>query len=217
MPLHERPALVLAILALMAPAGCSDDEPAKVNVGPTGDPSLAIVDPAPGACIAIGAAADATIPVTVAPKELYLRPPGTCGAYKQCGHLVLRVNGVENNRGSARIIDVVFEGKIADRYADLTLSIEVLSDAETPILNQAGEPVVASISVTTAESAASCGAGAGGAGGGGTGGAGGAGGGTGGAGGAGGGTGGAGGAGGGTGGAGGAAGAGGGAAGAGGA
>ncbi|MCC6555849.1 MAG: hypothetical protein IT372_23040, partial [Polyangiaceae bacterium] len=169
-----RPAALLVAALALAVSGCSDDTTSTAVAGPTGNPKLAILSPKDGACVAIGSGIDATIPVEIKVENLYLRPPGACGVYKQCGHLVLRVNGVENNRGSATVIDVLLR-KLADRYAGLTISVEVINDAGEPILAVLTDgaepaPLMRSVTVTTQVACEGGGGGSGGSGGSGSGG-----------------------------------------------
>ena len=167
MPTMRSACLFAGAFALAFAPGCGDDETTTTaSVGPTGNPQLAIISPKDGACIAIGTEPDATIPIQIGVTGLYLRPPGACGVYEQCGHLVLRVNGLENNRGAAPLIDVQMR-KLADRYADLTIAIEVIDDTGMAILSKPDKdaeavPLVKSITLMTR---ASCGGGSGGAGG----------------------------------------------------
>ncbi|HSN98092.1 MAG TPA: hypothetical protein VLS89_07325 [Candidatus Nanopelagicales bacterium] len=175
-PIARPAALAATWFALAVVGGCSDDTTSSSTGGVAAEPSLAISSPAEGACVAVGTDPNATFSVQVGAGNVRLRPPGACGNFANCGYLVLRVNGVENNRASTRLIDVQLR-KLADPYADLTISVEVHTSEGQPLLNRAGEPVMASVQVRTEPS---CGAGAGGAGGaggmGGSGGAGGAGG-----------------------------------------
>jgi hypothetical protein len=156
-------ALAATLLPFALPAGCSEDASSTTQGGPTGNPSLSIVRPADSTCIPIGPeaeAGEARIPIEVTVQEVLLRPPGVCGTIKQCGQLVLRVNGVENNTSSGTVIDVVMR-KLADRYADLTISVSVRNDEGETILDHsdAPQPLAASISITTKESCGTGGSG----------------------------------------------------------
>ncbi|WP_437693226.1 hypothetical protein [Sorangium sp. So ce176] len=179
-PMVARLALVLAA-GLAVAAGCSDEETASAP-GPTGTPEIAIVSPKDGACVAIGApsadpsAGEPTIPIHVGISQLLLRPPGTCGTYSQCGHLVLSLDGEENSAGAGRVIDVrLGQLDAEERHGEHTITVAVVSDTGEPILGGENrqEPLTRSLSLTIA---ASCGDGSGGGGSGGDGGSGGAGG-----------------------------------------
>ncbi|KYF53205.1 hypothetical protein BE08_01375, partial [Sorangium cellulosum] len=134
-----RLALVLAA-GLAGAAGCSDEETASAP-GPTGTPDITIVGPKDGACVAIGAPPDdpsadePTIAIQVGVSQLLLRPPGTCGAYTQCGHLELSLDGKKNNAGSGRVIDVRL-GALdpEERYGEHTITVAVVNDTGEPIL-----------------------------------------------------------------------------------
>jgi uncharacterized membrane protein YgcG len=166
-------ALGAALLAL--PAGCGDDDDTGGGATAT-SPSISIVLPVAGQCIAVGDDPDARIPVQVRTQDLFLRPPGLCGETAGCGHLVVKVNGVVNNVGSSAVIDVLHR-ELASPYGDLEIEVEAVNDKGEPLMNTSktpSEPVKASVNVTTQFA---CGGGAGGAGGsGGAGGAGGSGG-----------------------------------------
>jgi uncharacterized membrane protein YgcG len=115
---------VLVALALVA---CGTEETTPIDVGPTGMPTIAFVDPPSGQgpkCISIGTAGDARATLVVSTLSgdppaptITLKPPGACGSHRQCGHLALSVFGVPNNVSAVPAIDLLFE-KIADRVHD---------------------------------------------------------------------------------------------------
>src|SRR5262249_35809814 len=92
------PVAILAILAgALPPFRCRHAPTPGAPPAPTGEPTLNITSPAAGSCVEVGDART-EIPVSVVVKEVHLRPPGVCDV-AQCGSLLLKVNGVENNRG----------------------------------------------------------------------------------------------------------------------
>ncbi len=127
---------VVAILAgAVSIAGCSDDASVPIDVGPTGPPEIAIVDPWEGrafallaestgapkiaivvdpassqipVCVSLGDnAADVAIPMLVELTELELRQLGGCGNFAQCGHLALFVGNLLNNESAVPAIDLL--------------------------------------------------------------------------------------------------------------
>src|SRR5690606_5356593 len=102
-------------------AGCGDDALPQGALGPSGPPSLRLIEPVPNrrgvACAAIGTEVDARVSLVFAVRELVLRPPGACGSRQQCGHLELWVDGVLNNESAVPTIDLLLR-KLADRYHD---------------------------------------------------------------------------------------------------
>ena len=95
-------------------------------------PTLEIVSPAEGACVPVSDGPDAFVPVVVRAKHFKLVPPGGCNGCVNCGHLALFVNGTQNNTGVSSIIDVLFQGKIPDRFADLELEVKLVDDDGNP-------------------------------------------------------------------------------------
>ena len=152
------------VALLLAGAGCDDDETAEPDLGPTGDPTLFFAEPASDAasrfCAEVTAEDDARVPLLVAVTEFYLRPPGACGTYVQCGHLALYVNDVLNNESGVPAIDLLLR-KLADRYHDgsplpesgepdvLTLRAEAQNDAGATMTNHQGAPLEDTITLVT--------------------------------------------------------------------
>lgn len=127
----------LALGALLL-AACDDETAEPVPVGPTGPPALAFIEPSGDdpqpICTSVGTDPDARIPLLVETTELVLRPPQACGAYVQCGHLALYVDGVPNNVSAVPTIELLLR-KLGDRYHDGSI------DAAT------GEPDVLAVRV----------------------------------------------------------------------
>jgi hypothetical protein len=163
------PALFVALAPSVAASGCGTTTEPTGTTGPTGTPTLLVTSPAPSTCFSIGADPDAHLPVQVEVSHFALRPPGTCGLARQCGFLQLLVNGVPNNQSAAPNIDVLVR-KLADRYATLELTVELVDEAGKPFV-VAEKPVASSVTIRTAVACEDAG---GGGGAGGTGGAGGA-------------------------------------------
>jgi hypothetical protein len=146
--------------------GACDDETAEpVPLGPTGPPSIAVVEPsgaeAGPVCVAIGQDPDARIQLLVEAEQLVLRPPEACGAYVQCGHLAVYVDQVLNNESSVPSIDVLLR-KLGDRYHDgephegtgepdlLHVRLEVQDDFGDVLLDHDGEDVAVELAFVTA-------------------------------------------------------------------
>jgi DNA-binding CsgD family transcriptional regulator len=120
-------------------------------VSPAGDEPI---------CVSIGDDADGRVPLVVETSQVVLNPPATCGTYLQCGHLVLYAEGVENNQSAVRGIDLLLH-KLANPIFDgtphagtgepnlLDLRVEVVTDAGDVLLDHAGEPVAAELSLVT--------------------------------------------------------------------
>lgn len=107
-------------LALAFVVGCGSEEPAPIDSGPTGTPHLTFANPPSGEgpqCISVGPDADGQVPLLVDVDELVLRPPGGCGAFVQCGHLEIFVEGKFNNEGAVPAIDLLLR-KLADPFHD---------------------------------------------------------------------------------------------------
>ncbi len=182
------PRLALALLVAagtgaIVPMACSDDTTTTVDVGYSGPPAMRFVavggqtELASGVCVPIGDDPDYFLPLEVAVQNLYLRPPGLCAAFKQCGYLRVTVRrvgdegaiegeGVINNRGASTVVPLLLR-KLADRYAALEVEVELMrrvddttdadaaaaatADAgvggEVPVLDHDGHPIRAWIVV----------------------------------------------------------------------
>mgnify|MGYP001827796455 CR=1 FL=1 len=154
---------VVAVSAVLLGA-CDDETAEPVPLGPTGPPSIAVVEPsgaeAGPVCISIGDDPDARIPLLIEAEQLVLRPPEACGAYVQCGHLALYVDQVLNNESAVPSIDVLLR-KLGDRYHDgephegtgeadvLHVSIEVQDDLGDVLVDHDGEALVVELDLVT--------------------------------------------------------------------
>lgn len=152
---------------MLALAACDDEEAEPIDLGPTGPPRIEFTDPPSDgiqpACLSIGTRPEmAQVPLFVQNTELVLRPPGACGTFAQCGHLVLFVDEVENNRSAVPAIDLLFR-KLADPYHDgephigtgepdvLHVRVEAHDDADQVMLDHDGEEIVDEIEVISVE------------------------------------------------------------------
>jgi uncharacterized membrane protein YgcG len=155
--------LVCAAAAAGA-ASCSTETVASTAVCDIGTPTLGIVSPVEGACLAVSGGADAYIPVVVNAANFQIRPPGSCSGCANCGHLRLRVNDEDNNASSSSVVDVDFQGKIPGHFGDFKLTVELMDDCGNPWAPPAVDggvldcdagpaknvtPLVASVTVTT--------------------------------------------------------------------
>ena len=180
--------LALCAAAVAAAPSCSTETTATLDTGCPSvgtTPKISIVSPADGACVEAGSGADAFIPVVVAAENFKIDAPGACADCGSCGHIALSVNGQHNNDAATSVVDLQFQGNIANHFGDLTLTVQLVGDDGTPwapfVDADAGDgarvanapPITATVSITTRKS---CEAGASSSSSGGTGGAGGAGG-----------------------------------------
>ncbi len=156
------PALLVGAL-LSGTLGCSDDDASAIDVGPTGQPTIAFTDPVSGgapACVAIGNDVQARVPLMVEAQELVLRPPDGCGAYAQCGYLHLTVDGVANNEAASEVVDLLMS-KLSDPYHDgsdnpvtgepdvLEVRVAVLEDDGEPMLDHDDVPLSDTVELIT--------------------------------------------------------------------
>jgi hypothetical protein len=162
----------LRALAMMVPfaaalGACSSAESATPDLGPVGDPTIAVLVPAASGsgpvCVAVGSDADARVPLVIGTTELVLRPPGGCGYYVQCGHLDLYVDGVLNNESAVPAIDLLLR-KLADRFHDaapnlatgepdvLHVRVAVAGDTDAVLADHDGGLLETELELATAES-----------------------------------------------------------------
>ena len=158
-------ALIVPLAAALG--ACSTTESATPDVGPIGDPTIGVIEPASSGigpvCVAVGSEADARVPLLIATTELVLRPPGGCGYYIQCGHLDLYVDGVLNNESAVPAIDLLLR-KLADRYHDaaplagsgaldvLHVRVAAVGDTDAVLADHDGGLLETEIQLATAES-----------------------------------------------------------------
>jgi hypothetical protein len=168
-------ALLLGAICAQGAASCTTTISTQPNVGPTGAPSLTVASPLAGSCIEIpDPQTSPGIPITVNVEgTFFLRPPGACIGYNNCGHLILQVGpgdsdagtGTYNNYSASGLVD--FLPSVVGTpfpYGTLTFTILLVDDNGNPWLltdNDAGPPAAGSngpFSVqTTIFAARSCG------------------------------------------------------------
>ena len=124
--------LVCAAAAAVDVASCTVETTPLPAVCDTGTPSLRIISPVADACVEVSAGADAYIPVLVDAQNFQIRPPGSCSSCVNCGHVVLRVNDLDNNASTSSVVDVDFAGKLANHYGTMNLTVELVDDCGRP-------------------------------------------------------------------------------------
>ena len=153
----------MSLIALVGLTACGSTVAEEVDVGPTGNPAITFAVPGVSdepPCLSLGEGKDAEVTLVTAPEELTLRPPGACGATLQCGRLSLYVDGAINNESGVpaiallarKLADPIHDGspRLDDGEPDLlTLTVEVTTEAEEPLLDQDGLPVATSLDVIT--------------------------------------------------------------------
>ncbi len=139
---------VLAFSSLLI--GCEDESTSDTTTT-LEPPTLELVSPADGACVAIGSDPNAHVPFVLKTSYLYLRSPGVCGDAAQCGHLELWVNDEIVARFTSNVVEWDL-ANVADRYGDFQIRIVAVTDAGESIVDADGEPLVVTRTITTAES-----------------------------------------------------------------
>ncbi len=154
-------------MTLLLLGGCTTTTDQAIDTGPTGPPSITLIDPKPSAtpaCRAIGSDVQAHVPLVLDVVNIVLRPPGGCSGITQCGHLRLSVGGIFNDESAAKSIDLLV-GKLANPYHDgstnagtgkadvLDLAIDAVDDNGVAMLGADGKPLHVA---TTLIVAASC-------------------------------------------------------------
>ena len=146
----------LALCSLLALScvflGCTDDtttdDTETTHVDP---PTMELVSPAEGACVAIGSDPNVRIPFVLKTSWLYLRPPGVCGEAAQCGQLLLWANDKLVERSSSNVIEWdMFT--VIERYGEFKIRIAAFYDTGANILNAEGKPLELTRTITTAVS-----------------------------------------------------------------
>ena len=145
-------ALLLGALCAQGATSCTTTVTETTPVGPTGAPSLSIASPLRNSCIEIpDPQTSPGIPVTVSVEgTFFLRPPGACVGFNNCGHILLEVGpagseaGAPNNYSASGLVDFL-PSKLGTPfpYGDLTLTVLLVDDFGNPWLlsdNEAGAP-----------------------------------------------------------------------------
>lgn len=130
--------------------GCEDDSTSDDTSTTVEPPTMELVSPEEGACVAIDSDPNAVVPFVLKTTWLYLRPPGVCGDAVQCGHLQLWVN----DKLVARVTSSVVEWDVAtviNRYGDFQIRIVAVTDAGESIVDAEDQPLVVTRTITTAE------------------------------------------------------------------
>ena len=126
--------LASAAAAAAGVASCSPAPVASTAVCETGTPTLSIVSPSDHACLELSGSPSDFIPVVVNAASFQIRAPGSCNGCTNCGHLVLRVNDVDNNASSSSVVDVSFApvNLPLSHYGELKLTVEIVDDCGNP-------------------------------------------------------------------------------------
>jgi hypothetical protein len=146
----------LALCSLLAVSvvllGCEEEdsstETETIQVDP---PTMELVSPADGDCVAIGSDPDVRIPFELKSSWLYLRPPGYCGESVQCGHLLLWANDKIVARSSTSVIEWEMT-TVINRYGEFKIRIVAVTDAGAIIPDADGNPLEVTTTITTAVS-----------------------------------------------------------------
>jgi hypothetical protein len=132
-------AALLAAFAVTA-GGCTDETTTSTSDAGTTivafDAKMKVLSPVDGACFPVPDGPDAAIPLTLSftkadgqPATVYLRAPGFCTSIPNalCGHVVVKVDGIENNEGALPTVDVLLR-KFATPYGTFAITVELVAD-----------------------------------------------------------------------------------------
>jgi len=151
------PILVIAcsaVIALVVEACSSDSTATSVASAPAGPPSMSIVSPTDGSCAVLWSDESTVLRAAITTVNWSMRPPGYCGGYAQCGHVVAFADDVRVAEASALAIDVPLEP------GDHKVRIELRDDLDAVGLDAQGKPLSDEIQIKALASGASCDAGA---------------------------------------------------------
>jgi hypothetical protein len=139
-------AALFAALAVTA-GGCTSETTTTTadagTISVVSDAKLTVVSPKDGSCFPVPDGPDAMIPLTVEftagnsnlPANVYLRAAGFCSSIPNtvCGHLVVKVDGVENNQGATHTVNVLLR-KFATPYHAFAITVELVGDSGETLL-----------------------------------------------------------------------------------
>lgn len=149
----------LAALAIIAGAaaapGCSDDDATSNSMLVSGPASLAVTDPADGACVVLRDDPGWTARVSVQTANWYLRPRDFCGDYPQCGWIAAFVDDQRVAESAATVIDVPFRG-LSSPSGQHVIRIELRSDADQVATGGDGKPLSVELTVNAVEPGGYC-------------------------------------------------------------
>lgn len=112
-----RPGLVSLLFAVPSLAGCSEETSTGQELVDLAPPTLTLVAPTDGSCVAIGSDVSARVPLTFEVSNLTMRPPGACAGTTRCGRIALRADGLPNNEGASTVVDLLLR-KLPNPYRD---------------------------------------------------------------------------------------------------
>jgi hypothetical protein len=149
----RRPHLALCSLLVASSVvlGCEEETTSTTEDVTVDPPTMELVSPAEGACVAIGTDPDVRIPFELKTTWLYLRPPGVCGDSVQCGQLELWANDKLVQRSSTNVIEWEMV-TVIERYGDFAIRIAAVTDAGKSIPDADDKPLQVTRKITTAES-----------------------------------------------------------------
>ncbi|MBM4358418.1 MAG: hypothetical protein FJ096_09950 [Deltaproteobacteria bacterium] len=145
-----------ALLIALATTACSEETTTDEPLTPPMPPTLALVSPTSGSCVAIGTDVTARVPLELDVTGVVLRPPGACGVASPCGYLRVRADGRDNNVGAQTTVDVLL-GKLSNPYHDgathagtgnpdvLDIDVTLVDATETTMLDADGKDLTISL------------------------------------------------------------------------
>jgi len=126
-------ALSAVALGAYGAASCNTTATVVTFSGYSGTPSVGVISPLPGQCVASPSPDALSIPVTVnVSGTFYLRPPGSaCTDTYNCGYVLLYVDNILNNAsGSAAVVANLTSSAGAPIYGAHTLTVQLVVDVD---------------------------------------------------------------------------------------
>lgn len=144
--------------AVLTADGAAVADSVSITTTGGGDgPSIHITSPGEGQTVELGAGPDAAVPVEFEVAGFTLMAPGTCAGAANCGHVHLSIDedacnqdgAPYNNAGAASPLDAQFAACAVPDGAH-TIKLALHNDSHAAVTTPSGDPIVDTVSVTTA-------------------------------------------------------------------
>jgi hypothetical protein len=121
------------------------------------DPTIAIVSPTAGASVPLGTTASKSVSLSYTLTNFTTAAPGTCGGVQNCGHIHVLIDGpactpsgaLYNNSSNSSTQATAIFASCNNPTGPHTVELQLHDDVHSPVNNNAGQQVKASVAIIT--------------------------------------------------------------------